>query len=129
MSESDAKRMGRRAEELAAAEYQRRGWSVLLRNWRPRGLGLRGELDLVVRRDELLAVVEVKARRRGGPAGGAREAVDIRKRRRLARLADALLVSRPDLRGLYVRFDVAAITWEPELDRPSLELIEDAFRL
>jgi putative endonuclease len=129
MTASDAKRMGRRAEELVAAEYQRRGWSVLLRNWRPRGLGLRGELDLVVRRGELLAVVEVKARRREGPVGGAREAVDIRKRRRLARLADALLVSRPDLRGLYVRFDVAAVTWEPELDRPSLELIEDAFRL
>jgi len=128
VNDKRAKSMGRLAEELVAAEYVRRGWAVLQRNWRPRGLNLRGELDLVARRGELLAVVEVKARSRGGPTGGPREAVDARKRRRLFRLADALLVTHPELRGCFVRFDVAAVTMQPDLGKPSLELIEDAFR-
>ena len=129
MTDRQAKDLGRRAEKLVGAEYARRGWEVLHRNWRPHGLGLRGEIDLVVRRGELLAVVEVKARRRSGPTGGPRQAVDVRKRRRLARLADALLVTHPELRSCFVRFDVAAVTMEPDLGEPSLELIEDAFRL
>jgi putative endonuclease len=120
--------LGGRAEALAAELYERRGWTLVARNWRPRGLDLRGELDLVVRRGDLLAVVEVKARRRRGPAGGPREAVTPDKVRRLARLADALLVSLPELRELYVRFDVVSILW-PKGQEPEVELIEDAFRV
>ncbi|MCK4593536.1 YraN family protein [bacterium] len=123
-----AEKLGERAEELAAELYERRGWTVVARNWRPRGLDLRGELDLVARKGDLLAVVEVKARRRVGPAGGPREAVTSEKVRRIARLADALLVSLPELRGLYVRFDVVSILW-PKGKEPEVELIEDAFRL
>ena len=123
-----AEKLGERAEELAAELYERRGWTVIARDWRPRGLELRGDLDLVARRGEVLAVVEVKALRRRGPAGGPREAVTPEKVRRLTRLADALLVSRPELRGLYVRFDVVAVLW-PRGRGPEVELIEDAFRV
>ncbi len=123
-----AEKLGERAEELAAALYERMGWTVVARDWRPRGLDLRGDLDLVARKGDLLAVVEVKARRRRGPAGGPREAVTPEKVRRIARLADALLVSLPELRGLYVRFDVVAVLW-PKGEEPEVELIEDAFRL
>ncbi len=123
-----AEKLGDRAEELAAELYERRGWTVVARNWRPHGLDLLGELDLVARKGDLLAVVEVKARRRYGPAGGPREAVTPDKVRRIARLADALLVSHPDLRDLYVRFDVVSILW-PKGKEAEVELIEDAFRL
>lgn len=123
-----AEELGERAETLAAEMYERRGWTVVARDWRPHGLDLRGDLDLVVRRGEILAVVEVKALRRRGPVGGPREAVTPEKIRRLARLADALLVSLPELRGLYVRFDVVAVLW-PKDRGPEVELIEDAFRV
>jgi len=123
-----AEELGERAETLAAEIYERRGWTVVARDWRPHGLDLRGDLDLVVRKGDILAVVEVKALRRRGPAGGPREAVTPAKIRRLARLADALLVSRSDLRGLYVRFDVVAVLW-PRGREPEVELIEDAFRV
>lgn len=123
-----AEKLGDRAEELAAALYERMGWTVVARDWRPRGLDLRGDLDLVARKGDLLAVVEVKARRRRGPAGGPLEAVTPEKVRRIARLADALLVSLPELRDLYVRFDVVAVLW-PKGEEPEVELIEDAFRL
>jgi len=123
-----AEELGERAEALAAELYERRGWAVVARDWRPHGLDLRGDLDLVVRKGEILAVVEVKALRRRGPVGGPREAVTPNKVRRLARLADALLVSRPELRGLYVRFDVVAVLWPPGRG-PEVELIEDAFRV
>jgi putative endonuclease len=123
-----AEALGARAENLAAELYERRGWTLVARNWRPTGLNLRGELDLVAGKGEILAVVEVKALRRRGPVGGPREAVTPAKVRRLARLADALLVSRPELRGLYVRFDVVAVLW-PAGRPPEVELIEDAFRV
>jgi putative endonuclease len=123
-----AEALGDRAENLAAEIYERRGWTVVARNWRPSGLDLRGELDLVARKGEILAVVEVKALRRRGPLGGPREAVTPDKIRRLTRLADALRVSLPELRGLYVRFDVVAVLW-PKGREPEVELIEDAFRV
>lgn len=63
--------------ELAAASFLRgEGFSVLRRNWRPvRG----GELDLVCRDGNCLVFVEVKTRT-GNSYGGARRAVDARKR-------------------------------------------------
>jgi putative endonuclease len=50
--------IGRRGEAIAANYYQRLGFTVLHRNFRAKG----GELDLVLRRGELLLFVEVKAR-------------------------------------------------------------------
>lgn len=90
-----------------------RGWSVLGRNVR---IG-RGELDLIVRRGPTLAFVEVKARRTA-EYGSPEDAVDGRKRRKVARLAELWLGVRPwALRGVSeVRFDVVAVdavTWPP----------------
>ena len=67
--------------ELAAASFLRgEGFSVLRRNWRPvRG----GELDLVCRDGNCLVFVEVKTRT-GNSYGGARRAVDARKRALMA---------------------------------------------
>lgn len=50
--------LGREAESIAAATLVRNGWKILNRNWRA---GHR-ELDLVIRRGETVAFVEVKAR-------------------------------------------------------------------
>ena len=53
---------GRAAEARVAARYERAGWSVVARNWRaPRGVG-GGEIDIVARRGDSVAVIEVKRR-------------------------------------------------------------------
>lgn len=95
--------LGRRGEELAAAFFAARGYQIVARNVRAD----RVELDLIVRRGDLLAFVEVKTRR-GARHGEAAEAVDPRKQRRLRRGARAWLASRPrEAQGVRRhRFDV-----------------------
>jgi putative endonuclease len=60
---AQAHAFGRRAETLAAVLVRLRGGRVLARNARVRGAC---EIDIVARYGRTLAVVEVKARRRGG---------------------------------------------------------------
>ena len=97
---------GRAAEEAAARYLIRDGWTLLGRNVR---IG-RGELDLIARRGDVLAFVEVKARRTA-EYGTPEDAVDARKRRKVARLAEIWLSVRPwALRGVSdVRFDIVAV--------------------
>jgi len=95
---------GRWGEDLAAAWYRERGFVLLDRNWRcPRG-----EIDLVVGRERLVVIVEVKARRttRYGPPAAA---VHPGKQRRLRGLAVEWLRAT-GRRGVDLRFDVVAIT-------------------
>lgn len=73
------------------------------RNWRAPG----GEVDLVARRDNLVAFVEVKTRATdayGDPA----LAVTPRKQMRLRRLGAAWLAAHA-VHGVEVRFDVVSI--------------------
>ena len=69
-------RLGRRGEELAAAELERRGWTLLARN--ARIAGIRGELDIVARDGGTLVFVEVKSGKPdlSKPERGVREAVE-----------------------------------------------------
>ncbi|HLI57560.1 MAG TPA: YraN family protein [Actinomycetota bacterium] len=101
--ERDRQAVQRAGEDAAAALLEREGWTVLHRNWRRR----LGELDIVARQGDLLAFVEVKARRAPAfvsPALG----VDWRKQRQLRRVADAYLaIERPRFRRC--RFDVVSV--------------------
>ena len=94
---------GRYAEDLAAAYLALCGYAVLDRNFRFSRL----EIDLVARKENVLAVVEVKFRRRFRK-GGALRAVGPRKQRDLETAAVGYLRVR-EVRGVRVRFDVIAI--------------------
>jgi putative endonuclease len=98
--------LGRAAEDAAAHHLQEQGWRLLARNVR---VG-RGELDIIARRGAVLAFVEVKARR-SGACGSPEDAVDVRKRRQIARLAELWLGARPwALDGVAdVRFDIVSV--------------------
>ena len=116
---SDRRRtLGAAGEDAVEAWYEDAGYRVLDRNWRCR----QGELDLVVTRDPLIVVCEVKTRtseRFGAPV----EAVDPRKQRRLRLLAVQWLADR-DVRG-ELRFDVASV--RPGRGGLEVEVLEDAF--
>jgi putative endonuclease len=115
---------GRAAEAAAATYLVRDGWTLLARNVR---VG-RGELDLIVRRGGVLAFVEVKARR-SALCGAPEDAVDRRKRRQVARLAELWLAARPGaLRGVSeVRFDVVAV--DATVRPPQIRHLPAAFTL
>jgi putative endonuclease len=110
---------GRSGEEAALHAYERNGYSLLARNWRCE----LGELDLVLRRGDLVVVCEVKARS-GAAFGGGYESVTWSKRRKLRTLAEAF-IERNGLHRARVRFDVASV-WLGRGD-PDVELFQDAF--
>ena len=110
--------LGRLGEELAVDYFRQRGMLLLDRNWRPQRANLRGELDLVVRDEDTLVIVEVKTRRClafGSPA----ESVTRRKLRALHSLALAWLDQR-QVHAPRMRFDVISIT-VPPAGQPVLE--------
>lgn len=119
---TQAMRLGRAAEDAAARYLALQGAQILLRNYRCHC----GELDIVARCGEVVAIVEVRARS-SGAFGGAVASIDAGKRRRLVRAATRLLQQRPDLARLRVRFDVVAV--EDPLGAHRVEWIKHAFEL
>jgi putative endonuclease len=111
--------VGRAGEDAALARYRSLGYRLVARNWR---CDL-GEIDLILARDDLLVVCEVKARR-GTTFGGPHDAVTATKQRKLRLLAEAFLRTlRP--RPSEVRFDVASVSLTGE--RSHVHLFQDAF--
>jgi putative endonuclease len=115
---------GAAAEALAAELFCRGGWQILARNWR----GGRREIDLVARRGDTVAFVEVRARRPGS-FGGPLETVGPRKRRALEAAARVWIARHGRPRDVY-RFDVVAFrtpAWRGPR-RSDVEHVADAWR-
>jgi putative endonuclease len=84
-----------------------------------------GELDIIAVDGRTIVFVEVKTRR-SHEAGHPADAVDLRKRRRLTRLAIAYL-KRHELLETRARFDIIAVTWSPDAKKPAIEHFKNAF--
>jgi putative endonuclease len=112
--------LGSFGELAAAAHLQRRGATIIARNWRcPLG-----EIDLVAHMGGQLLFVEVKARRGSVPAP--EESVGRAKQRRLARLAHAYLAAAGLPETTPWRIDVIAVEVDPLGRVRRLEQIESA---
>lgn len=112
-----AHEFGKYAEEITAQHYIRNGYTILERNWR---LG-KTEIDLIAQKDNMVAIIEVKAR--SGDDEDALSSITSDKRRRMVRAADSYLKK---LKGQYeYRFDISTVTGE--IDNNELEIYEDAF--
>jgi putative endonuclease len=116
-----ARRTGQAAERAAARYLRAQGAQILLCNFRCRC----GELDIVARCGEELAVVEVRSRA-SSAFGGAAASVDGPKRRRLVRAASRLLQVRPQWARMRIRFDVMTVE-APLAAQPRVEWIKHAF--
>lgn len=81
---------GRAAEDAAARALRSAGFTILARNLRTPA----GEIDVVAERGGRIVFAEVKARRAGGSAGSAEEALTPSKLRRVARAAEHVLRAR-----------------------------------
>ena len=100
----DRQRIGKAAEDAAAAFLRSQGAEILLRNFRLR----LGELDIIARDGKSLAIVEVR-NRSSARFGGAAASVDVRKQVKLRRAAALLLQQRTELGAMPVRFDVIVV--------------------
>ena len=116
--------VGKRGEQAAARLLRRKGLVVVAESESDKA----GEIDLIAidRKRKTMVFVEVKThstRLPGHPA----ERVDEAKQRRVTRAALRYL-KRKKLLGTHCRFDVIAVWWPTDLDRPErIEHFESAF--
>jgi putative endonuclease len=95
-------RTGLSAESRAAAYLMAKGYRILARRFRTR----HGEIDLVAKRRNLVAFVEVKAR---ASLDEAAFAVTPRQKARIIDAAQAWLMAHPEHAELDLRFDAMLI--------------------
>lgn len=109
---------GQEAEQLAADYLYSKGYVICERNWR---CGNSIEIDIIARKDTVVAFVEVKARK--GDNQQPLEAVNRKKRTQMVRGADIYMERFPF--PYEYRFDIITVTGTRE--DYTMEHLEDAF--
>ena len=115
------KSLGAFGEDLAARFLESRGYKILERNFKVKW----GEMDIIAQDRGTICFVEVKLRT-SDHFGLPQEAVEIRKRRKLARVAQGYLKIKFRTDQRKSRFDVVAICRDSE-GNYSPELFQNAF--
>ncbi len=113
---------GKRGEDVACEELQRRGYEILDRRYRTRC----GELDIIARDGGVIVFVEVKARssrRFGAPL----ESITWKKRQRLSQMAASYLFEKR-LGHAPCRFDTVGVM-ETVGAGPVVEVVRGAFEI
>ena len=90
------------SERLAVLALLLRGYRPLARNFRCKA----GEIDIIARKGDVIAIVEVKAR---ATVDKAVDAVGYENRQRVMAAADWWLSRRKDFAALSVRYDIVAV--------------------
>lgn len=121
---TDIQKIGDFGEEFSAAWYKKKHYDVLAVNYKTR----LGELDLVLLKNKLIVVCEVKARRAGSMVSG-REAVNHEKQRKIIAATKQFLVDFEIDSNFNIRFDVAEVVYTDSLSpsEVSVTVIENAF--
>ena len=112
--------LGKRGEELACAELEKRGYVIVDRRFRTRC----GELDIVARDGAVVVFVEVKARS-GSNFGTPLESVTWQKQQRLSRMAASYVCVKRLSDDVACRFDVVSIL--EQQGTHTIELVRGAF--
>ena len=97
-----AEQKGRRGETFAALALQLKGYRILERRYKTK----LGEIDLIARRGDVVAIVEVKARK---TLTEAMDAITPTAMRRIEAAADLYASKIPDYTKVSIRFDLIAI--------------------
>ena len=110
--------LGELGEDLAVEELEKNGYEIVERNWRYK----KAEIDIIARKNEVLAIVEVKTRS-NDYIGNPQDFVTPKKIKMLVEAVNEYVVSK-DL-DVEVRFDIMAIIINQ--NKLTLEHLEDAF--
>ncbi len=102
MARISAEKRGRRAEFAAAWMLRFKGYRIVERRFRTK----QGEVDLIARKGDLVAMVEVKAR---PDVAQAIDAVSYQAQRRIENAGDGWMQRQRDHARLSVRYDIVAV--------------------
>ena len=118
---SPTQKTGDRGEKYTVRYLKKHGWKIVERNYRKKY----GEIDIIARKRDLLAFVEVKTRRQDSPVP-AWKAVDREKQRKIIMTAKAYLAE--NRLEINCRFDVCEVCINSETQKLlSINYIENAF--
>ena len=109
---------GKEGEQLAVEYLISRGYTIIQRNYRY----LKAEIDIIAKKDNILAIVEVKYRS-SRPLGNIAESVSRKKIRLLVMAADHFVTERQ--MDVEIRFDI--VTLQKSGDTTRIQHLEDAF--
>ena len=114
------KELGNRGENTAGLYYKSKGYEIICRNFRFSNIG---EIDLIVKKGNLIVFAEVKSRN-SSFFGGALYSISDRKKNTLRKVARYFLKLHPEffLKDSVFRFDLVSI------EKGRVELIEDIIR-
>ena len=115
---TERKNTGDKGEEIAANYLEKKGYTILFRNWQY----MHKELDLVAQFNNELIIVEVKTRIAGSLISPL-EAVNLKKQRFIITAANAFIEKHNV--NLEVRFDIITIVYN--FNNYIIEHIENAF--
>ncbi len=110
--------LGELGEDLAVEELEKNGYEIVERNWRFK----KAEIDIIARKNEVLAIVEVKTRS-SDYFGDPQDFVNTKKIKMLVEAVNEYVNSK-DLE-VEVRFDIMAIIINE--NKLTIEHLEDAF--
>lgn len=117
MERHSTRTKGRHGEEIAVEYLKNNGYRIVENNYK----NCFGEIDIIAKEGDTIVFIEVKARNTdfyGHPAAS----VDLRKQRRIGKVAEGYLTEKK-LSDHPVRFDVVSIC------EGKIEVIKDAFEL
>ncbi len=97
-----AERKGHKGETIAVIWLMLKGYRIVARRYKTKI----GEVDIIARKRDVVAMVEVKAR---NSVGEAMDAVDRTTMRRIEAAGDIWLAKQRDFARLSVRYDLVAI--------------------
>jgi putative endonuclease len=110
--------LGQQAENVIAQWLTKQGYTILAQNYKKRS----GEVDVIARKDEVIAFVEVKFRSTN--YFHLSQVITLTKQHRIARAARHFLLDKPCQNTVY-RFDVALL--ERHQDEVRVTYIPNAF--
>lgn len=111
---------GQKAENLAVAYLENKGYDILDQNW----VYGKAEVDIIAFHNKQLIFIEVKARS-GNYFGNPEEFVDKKKQRLLTDAAEEYIYLMSH-KG-EIRFDIIAILFQKKFEQYEIKHIEDAF--
>ena len=114
-------KIGREAENLACQYLEKKGFRLLLRNYRCK----MGEIDLIMQDNHYLVFIEVRYRTQS-PYGSSLESINYTKQLKIIRTAEFYLLTTY-LSTRHARFDVVAM--DQFADRCEIHHVKNAIEL
>lgn len=109
---------GRKAESRAALYLRLRGYRIVERRFKTRA----GEIDILARKGQILAVIEVKQRQ---TLAAAHDSLDAKSQNRIAGAVDDYLARTPWAQNMAIRYDAIFVIGK---GRGKITHLKDAWR-